>query len=138
MEKRRVWLTASYILAIGYILLGYCLYEWSFKMVPYAKNDNETQFKVAWDLFTDVSFVAIGIALLISSLLISKRNQRAKELHSLAIWVGIVILISGNLIFSRLVFAEKFLDIFVLDLGVLIALYIPAIVLYFTGRKIAT
>ena len=135
MRISRTWLIGSYTVGFGYIFLGYFLYDWSFHMVPYA-GDSPVK-KVAWDLFTDLYFVAFGTLTLLSSRLVSARKPFATKFYSGIFWAGLVILTAGQLGFSCFAYKGDPLEVFLLNMVTLLILHIPALVLYLTRKHAA-
>ncbi len=133
MKTRKLWLIASCFIGVGYIFLGYFFYDWRFHMVPYASTISSG--KVAWDLFTDLYFIVLGIAILISSRLASLGKPVAIKFYANIFWIGLAVFVISQFGFSWFVHKSNFLDIFFLDTGVLLALHGPAFILYLTRRR---
>lgn len=133
MKTRKVWLIGSCIFGMGYILLGYFFYDWSFHMVPHASDTPAG--KIAWDIFTDLYFVALGTFILISARLVSMKKPFAAKFYESVFRAGLVVLAAGQLGFSYFSHTGNSLEIFLLDMGVLLILHIPAFVLYLTRRQ---
>ena len=134
MKTSRVWLIGSFVFGLGYIFLGYFFYDWSFHMVPHTSDRPEG--KIAWDLFTDLYFIALGILILFSSRLASMKKPFAARFYAGVFWAGLAVLATGQLGFSYFAYKGNPLEIFLLDMGVLLVLHIPALVLYLTRKNV--
>jgi len=130
MKINKTWIIGSCIVGFGYVFLGYFFYDWSFHMVP---NTTDTPAKeIAWDLFTELYFITLGILTLLSSRLAYMKRNFTSKFYARIFWVGLVVLITGQLGFCYLAYRGDPLEIFLPDIGVLLVLHIPALVLYFT------
>ena len=132
--KKQAWLTVSYILAMGYVSLGYFFYDWSFKMVPYAGKKFDPNMIL--DLFSESFLVLVGVSILLSSVFIAKQKPYATKFHLVVFCFDFFILILGSLITSYLVFRNDFLENFAGVIGLLLIMYAPAIIFFFISRKI--
>ncbi len=136
MKKYKAWTIVSYLVALGYLFLGYFFYEWSFHMVPY--SGSAFNRNMALDAFIDGALMLIGILFLIATFLLHQKKPYAVNFYRTVFWAGLAIPIIGGMLVSVIFFRDVFATTYFQTAGLLLILYLPAIFLYAFRNRFPT
>jgi hypothetical protein len=124
------YLITSYILAIGYIILAFAIYDWVFHMVPYIKPNK----RIFLDSFVCIYLLLLGLLLLLSSVGISLNKSYGYKLYRVTFWYGIIVSLVGSLGGAIFILEDIILGTIQI-VSVTMLLYLPTAIIYLKKRK---
>ena len=121
-----------YLTALGYIFLGVCFLDWSFRMVPFGKD-------APWyDIFVTIiinnCFIALGALLYIATFLAVRKKKIASIIYRLSFWIGVAVLSIIAILLTILVMLGKASSLHIGDIIMYCALYAPFILVYLNRK----
>jgi len=127
MDKIKVYNITSFLVAVGFLFLSYVLYDWSFRMVPYAQHSGKEHL----DLFVDFCLILWGVLLMVSTTLNYKKNSFAPTFFRIIFWLGLGVIFLGAAVVIALSLRASFLEYYLQSVAILVIFYTPMILLYF-------
>lgn len=123
-----------YIGCFSYVFIGACLFDWSFRMVPFAPD--APKGAVIFAGLMDIFYIIAGIVLFIATFLAIRKKSGGMILYNLIFWTWIAIIVSSNISLIVLIFLNKVSLLYIGDMLTHLILFIPAILLYVNRKKL--
>lgn len=123
-----------YFIALGYVFLGVFFLDWSFRMVPFAKD------APWWDIFIslviNVGYIALGLVLYIATFLAVRKKRAASILYYVSFYIGIGVLSIVAVLLTTLVMLSKASLAHIGDVIMYCVLYMPFILVYLNRKRL--
>lgn len=123
-----------YLISLGYVFLGVCFLDWSFKMVPFGKD------APLYDIFVVIvinnCFIVLGILLYIATFLAVRKKTIASIVYHLSFWIGVVVLSIIAILLTILVMLGKISSFHIGDVVMYCVLYVPFMLVYFNRKRL--
>jgi hypothetical protein len=128
MMKKTVIRNIFYVVALGYVLLGVSLLDWSFNMVPFASSTPVSE--IIFTVVGDSVYIAIGLLIFFGAYLKKKNERLGERILQVMFWGGLICLSVIGLNPPEVIEYKLY------NLSFYLVLFIPAFIVYLNRRKL--